>query len=557
MKTQEILDRVDQETLDNIAQALWLPELKTDQLPQNILACLVSEKNSNKAFGERMQFRLRDMLAHPDSFTPSYRKRYKTFLQYTTALTPHQAYVMTNLLGMDSSRGYQEIPPKANFHFPHEDAPQLGYQLGWHFFVGSCTGQNGQEYGVEFMFWQYSILPPPLARQLGLSDWENQILEMHLAVSVAGDKHYRAKPIVIAGTTGLLNFIDDPYRYTFGKNLIESERVGSLFPLRLRGKGWNLGLDKPMEIDVELMLASAKDYFLQGDKGCSPSVGGVGTLYYSVPNIKIDPTKSWLALNGEKVQLTGGKFWYDHQWTTGLGPAGSPRVALLRASKNLSQSGPGGWDWFMAQFDDDREITVAAMHINENLAFYEQSGLNPPGIMTAPLTGKFIDRDGKARDLDGSLQVTEWVKSECSPDPDQYPVTHTWYPNHWVFHFGSDVPDGIRNFHMAPIVQKGQSGFFASGAQYSEGAVYLEDEQGQHIGRGFAESVMYANTTRNIIKLAGLPDTPEMLDLIKQPAPSFLLKLWSLLYVAWPPHKAELERLLVSYTKTLGHKMNP
>jgi hypothetical protein len=110
---------------------------------------------------------------------------------------------------------------------------------------------------------------------------------------------------------------------------------------------------------------------------------------------------------------------------------------------------------------------------------------------------------------------------------------------------------------MIPIVQEGQSGFFASGAQYSEGAVYLEDEQGQRIGRGFAESVVYANTTRNIIKLAALPDTPEMLELIKQPASSFFLKLWSLLYIAWPPHKAESVRLLASYIKTLGHKMNP
>lgn len=65
---------------------------------------------------------------------------------------------------------------------------------------------------------------------------------------------------------------------------------------------------------------------------------------------------------------------------------------------------------------------------------------------------------------------------------------------------------------MAPIVRTGQSGFFASGAEYSEGAVYLEDGQGRRICRGFAESVSYANTTANMFRLAGLPDTPETLN---------------------------------------------
>lgn len=551
MNTQAILDQLGGETKGNIAQALWMPELEASQLPEDVLACLVSEKNSSKAFGERMQVRLRDLLAHPESFTPSYRKQYEALLQHADSLTPQQAYVMTHLLGPDSSRGYQEIPAKADFQFPREDAPQLGYQLGWHFFVGSCTGRNDREYGVELMFWQYSILPPPMARQLGLSDWENQALELHLAVSMAGDRHCRARPIVVAGTTGLLSFTDDPYSYTFGRNYIRSEQSGSLFPLRLRARGWDLGWDTPVEIDVDLTLASTKDYFLQGDAGCEPSVGGVGTLYYSVPNLKVDSAKSWLALNGEKVPLDGGRFWYDHQWTTGLGPAGSPRVAVLRAAANLAKPGSGGWDWFMAQFDNDQEITVAAMHISENLAFYEQTGPNPPPTMTAPLIGKFIDRDGRARDLQGTLQVTEWKKSDRSPDPDRYPVTHTWYPDRWEFEFGTDVPAEMRTFHMVPIVQTGQSGFFASGAQYSEGAVYLEDEQGRRMGRGFAESVSYADTRGNMLELAGLPDTPEMLGLLKRPGPSPLLKLWSMLYVAWPPHKAELGRLLASYKKTV------
>ncbi|MHB0867731.1 MAG: hypothetical protein ACYC6B_09470 [Thermoleophilia bacterium] len=98
----------------------------------------------------------------------------------------------------------------------------------------------------------------------------------------------------------------------------------------------------------------------------------------------------------------------------------------------------------------------------------------------------------------------------------------------------------------------GQSGFFASGTEYSEAAVYLEAGQGRRIGRGFAESVSYANKTANMFRLAGPPATPETLEQFKRPKPSALLKLWSMLCVAWPRYKAKLGGLLESFKKTSG-----
>ena len=67
------------------------------------------------------------------------------------------------------------------------------------------------------MFWQYALLPPDIAKHFGLSNIENQIIELHLAVSEAGGKHYLLKPIIVAGTTELLDFSDKPFNYTMGK----------------------------------------------------------------------------------------------------------------------------------------------------------------------------------------------------------------------------------------------------------------------------------------------------------------------------------------------------
>ena len=540
--------RLDDETKDNIARALWMTRFEEDQLPKSILNQLVSYKNSNEAFGERMQYRLRDLLNHPDSFTPGYRKRYETLIEHSRSLSPHQVYAMTTLLGLDSSRGYQEIPEKADIQFPRDHPPQFRHQVGWHFIVGSCTGRSGKEYGVEVVFWQYALLPSSIAEHFGLSDLENQILELQLAVSEAGDRHYQAKPVVVAGTTGLVEFAEDPFTYRIGKNVIRSLQKGSLFPLQLQAKGADLGVDPPVEIGADLAFSSAKKPFLQGKNGCTPCCGGVGTLYYSIPNLKLNPVESKLRLKGEEVTLTGGKFWFDHQWCTGFMPSGNPKSVVLRAATNLAKPSPGGWDWFMAQFDDDRELTMAAPHTNDRLEFYMQTGASPPGTMSVEVTGKFVGEDSNVTEARGTLNVTEWRKSAKSVDPGEYNVTGTWYPNKWESRFGPEVPEDIRNFSMTPIVQGGQTAFFGHGPEYSEGAVYLRDEKGRLVGRGFAESTAYADTMKLTLRFAGLPVSQEMLELVRRPSPSRLLKIWSLLYVNWPPQKAELMRLLPSCT---------
>lgn len=135
----------------------------------------------------------------------------------------------------------------------------------------------------------------------------------------------------------------------------------------------------------------------------------------------------------------------------------------------------------------------------------------------------------------------DWFASKKSPAPLEYPPTGTWYPNRWEFAFGDGVPDEIRAFSMTPIVSGGQSGFFASGAQYSEGAVYLRNAAGEDIGRGFAESVQYADTLANQIRIAGLPVNDEMLSLLQNNEPSEALKLISEAYVAL--HLDELQQI--------------
>ena len=148
------LNELDEFTKENIALALWMKEFKANKIPSNIKNRILSQKNSPEAFGQRMRSRIQDLLDNPDSFTPSYNKRYKKLLEHCDSLTSIQAYALSHLLGLDSSRDYQNIPEESNIEFPRDFAPQLGYQVGWHFFVGNCRDTRRREYGILVSFYR-------------------------------------------------------------------------------------------------------------------------------------------------------------------------------------------------------------------------------------------------------------------------------------------------------------------------------------------------------------------------------------------------------------------
>lgn len=541
---KDALNDLDQLTKENIALALWMKDFKANKVPKNVKKRILSKKNSPESFGHRMQHRIQELIDNPDSFTPSYRKRYEELLNHCDSLTSLQAYAINHLLGPDSSRGYKDIPDKSNIEFPRDFAPQLGYQVGWHFFVGNCRDTRRREYGILVSFYRYSLLPPEMAHDFGLTDVDNQIFEMQLAIARAGEEHLQARPFAIAGTTGLLNISNEPLNYQAGNNRIISEKEDQLFPLRVQAWGVNQGKEEDVEMEVDLGFSSNKDFLLQGNKGCLPCCCKIGTLYYSATNLRLEPG-SVIKLGGEEITLTQGQFWFDHQWGNALEPLGNSRCKVVRAATALTKpSHSRGWDWFMAQFSDNREMTMYAPHTDENLNFYWQTGEQPPATMNVAVKGQYIDANSNVVDIKGKLKIDKWVKSIKSSNPENYFITNTWYPDQWEFEFIDMVPEDIRHFILTPIVKTGQTGYNASGSQYSEGGVNIRDPDGRFLGKGFAESVYYADSHPNVFHLAGIHDSKNMRKLMKIPEASTGLKIKSALYMAWPPHQRKIKKIL-------------
>ncbi len=546
-------DMIDTLTKQNIAQALWLNSFDEASIPSDILKEIYSPKNSNKAFAERLKVHLDELSNTNLSFLKDLHKRYDVMKSFADQRSAQEVYVSTMFMGPECVSGYKMLIPDMKFEWPQIDHPQWDYQVGWHFFVGNFTDIDNYHYSVQLMFWQYALLPPEMAYKLGLTDIENQVLEMHLAISdPQKDTHYRANTVIVAGTTGLISFKAKPYEYSLGKNVIRSlDPDGNLFPVELKAKGWDMGKTEYVEIGMNIFLHNPTGYFMEGDEGNAPCVDGIGTYYYSAANLKlIDNQESMININGKTIKLVEGNMWYDHQWGTGFMPSGAPRHAVMRAAENIGNPAPGGWDWFMMHFDQDDAISkdgevqmgLSALHTNDNLEFYWQSGSNPPGVMTTSCNGKYIDAHNHVIDIKGKMKVTKWVKNSTSPNPDVYPSTHTWYPAEYTFMIDTDVPEPLKHFTATPITSDAQTGFFATGLQYSEGGTVITDSLGNEIGRGFAEATNYADTWENVLKLSGMPVNNKTLNFIGKSKPSIFQKISSFLYVAF--HKKELEKVI-------------
>lgn len=531
----------DQPTRDSIAHALGMRDFDPAAIPPDLLARLADPTNSPAAHADRMRRYLRYLKDHPLSHTPDLTKTYDRLGNFcSNTLSPQQSYVwQTSFLGPPSTVGYDQIPLQANLEFPRDHQPKYRSQVGWHFFVGSCWDTDGKEYGAELMFFGTALFPPNIAAGLGLSDEENQIIELQLAISERGGRHYQAEPVVLAGTSGLLGYTADPMVIRLGRNSIQCHTSEGLFPVTIKGWGVDRGSEPGLELGLDITFTSGKETLLQGDAGLMPSIDGIGSLYYSIPDLQLDPSCSTLTLDGKTITLARGQFWFDHQWGYLTGAA---RSSVLRAANWASDPSPGGWDWFMAHLTGDRQITMFAPHAKTLAEFYEQTGPTPPPTMTVQIKGTMMDADRATSMVTGTLNVTDWIKAEHSPNPDRYLVTDTWYPNRWHFTFNDSVPADIREFTMTPIVDEAQAGFFANGAQYAEGAVVITAPDGTELGRGFAESVSFADTRRTVHRLAGLPESNQAIaDLYLRKTPK-ALALGNIAYVL--THQKELNEIL-------------
>jgi len=472
---------------------------------------------------------INNVLATRTPLVQKYPARYDLLMDMAEkGLDNIQCYALPNFMGQDYFHGYMDMNTYDTLIFPRDHRAQLDFQFGWYFWSGNFLDTNGNEVDIVVVFFRRALYPPRIADKLGLSALENQLVQTVVAVNYADQNlHITGSNPIITGTSGEITYGVEPFVAKIGLNSAVSLQKEEMFPMKIEVN------DPVGELSIDLNLTESKPILLQGDNGKEPSIFGLGTWYYSFPNIK---TTGRVTYKGESRYLAG-KMWMDHQWLAGISPTGYPKNILIQAIANIREGLSGetpksfGWDWSDVQFDDNTEVTFASPH-SDKTADLKNKGEDPPDSATRAISGKYIDEDGNSENITGTVTITKWMRS---------PRSLAWYPNGW------EVKIPVKNlaFTMASTVD--DQFIYSAASEIREGGVIVKGiKDGKEIlGYGFGEGVNYAGeefALKENMALLGIEDTEANRQLLVASPPGTWLIVQSFIVLASP---AALVALLV------------
>ena len=315
-------------------------------------------------------------------------------------------------------------------HGAHRDAP-----VEWWYYTGHLFGGAGRRYGFQLTFFR--------------------VRDVHLAhfawTDIAGgrfqydEKTHLGLPGIAAAAEGRLDVSNEDW---FAKDAPDGSHV-----LAASGRAGRL----------ELRLTPAKAPVLHGANGLSRKGTGPREFSRYVSITLLSARGSFTS--GSRTEPLAGTAWFDHEWGSGVLPAGA-----------------AGWDWFALQLDDSSELMLSRMR-----------GLD--GSATPFSSGTFVPPRGAAVPVAWSdVGLTEsafWTS----------PRSRARYPAAWRI-----VVAPLRlDVTVVPLVADQELDTAAStGVTYWEGACTVRGTRGGRpvSGKAYVELTGYAG--RDVPGLAGV-----------------------------------------------------
>lgn len=327
-----------------------------------------------------------------DKILPRLNKR----AQY--GLSPRQVIAAIQLLPEDSFVGFKGMYDKPHLEFPLDHAMNhYEFPTEWYWLVSYLytTDEQPRPISLELMFLRQSVLPPNLVNHQDV----NQIVEVVMALGDQGTMFH--SNAVIPNTSDVIGFGNKCLNVVVGQNRVRSRDNINALPAEWIQKDSNTNLG------ASLLLSGGKKELYHGDQGFDPPTLkglGVGTYYYSIPNIQIQGN---LTLPSGEVVGVQGVGWLDHQIFSGVAPLGRIRNPVFRVLENLqrlfhpNQVINSGWDYIIVQ-----------LSTQESFIFYR--GLDKTSLTATQglgMVGEYSDAQGKQKHLTG---VTGIIKDQVA-----------------------------------------------------------------------------------------------------------------------------------------------
>jgi predicted secreted hydrolase len=338
-----------------------------------------------------------------------------------------------------------------DWNFPKDHWARRSFQNEWWYLTGHLQSEENspRSFGFQMTFFRIGILPdPPVIN----SEWSSQSIMMaHAAISDLDRKEHYFSEVLHRETPLLGSFSDYP----------DPLLAWSIGPYGTQEKwelSWNgmafdfTAADDIQQVHFRLSTRPVKPLRFQGPNGFSRKSESEenASLYYSFTRLE---TEGELELKGQRYKVQGLS-WMDKEFSSG---------ALAEDQV--------GWDWFSLQLDDGSEYMLAQLRNQDQGPDYAWAN-----HITSSNDIEYLE--------EGEFKLTpldSWVSPESG----------SRYPIQWKI----ELP-GRTFLVTAKFSDQENRSLLFPGLNYWEGAVEVENESGNAVGKGFLEMTGYGKSLR-------------------------------------------------------------
>jgi len=333
------------------------------------------------------------------------------------------------------------------WQFPRDHAAHRAYRTEWWYLTGIVTAEDapGRTFGYQLTIFRIGLRPERTALA---SAWgTDTVLLGHAAVTdVAGNEHRFAD--LLHREVPLLARFGAPGDPVLAWCRAPAGTDGT-WSIVWNGSGFDVAaVDARTRLAFRLRTTASKPLVLHGDRGFSAKSrdAASASLYYSFTRLATEGT---LSLDGRTFPVRGTS-WMDKEFST-------------------SSLGPDqvGWDWLALRLADGRDLMLYLLRRADGNADVARASLVSP--------------EGAVR----ALAPGEWTLR----------ATARWrvYPSR----FRLDVPgEGIHVTVVPLVLDQENRGTLPRAPDYWEGAVHVEDGEGDVVGEGYVELTGYGRGNR-------------------------------------------------------------
>ena len=331
----------------------------------------------------------------------------------------------------EASGGFATADRVIAFSFPQDHGAHPRFRSEWWYLTAVLADAAGREFGVQFTLFRQGLAPRPAqAPATSAAAWRSgQVYMAHVAVADLAKARHWHEERVARGHPALAGVQAQPFKAHLEGWQLASTGSG-FWPLRLQADAKRFAFD--------LTLTSTKPIVPQGEDGLSRKGPRNASYYYSIPRID---ASGRVVVDGVDHTVDGSA-WLDREWST----------SVLAAEY-------AGWDWFALALEDGRDVMLYQLRRRD-------------GAADAYDSGTLVEADGAYRRL--------------AADDFSLTVARRWrrWPTAWRLTVKGEGETWRVRAAFADQVM-------ATSVRYWEGVVFVENADGERLGKGYMELTGY------------------------------------------------------------------